>query len=448
MGLKKKVKKDPGIPNSWPFKAEMLQELEKQKEEKDKEMQKRRVEAKRKAKSDQSAKALEAKRSQQEAAEDRRQKRLVAVERQQLETLRRTLSRADVLLQVLDARDPMGCRCAALEGWAHENGKRVVFVLAKADLVPPQLAARWLKALGQVGPTLAVQVEAGREGVSELLSMIGQGAETAGGATGSAPSAPSATPCKAVGVVGYPGTGKQSLCRALRREARGLTPWLLEPVCRLRPQPAAGVSPEAALHRMVCPAGKQGGLGDTGAEPQAVLGTLLSRVAPAQLARRLRLPGFEGLEKLCDAFAQDRKLTTKRGNKQSLEVVSKRVLAELAAPPGLVCSPPEAQLASSMWVAHGEAAAVKAIMEAQHGALSARADGSAGARLALGTPVSACGPPVDLAEALAGGGEETEGELEDSDDDMEDECDGEGEEGEEEEGEESEEEDAGMSDEE
>ncbi|CAE8614019.1 unnamed protein product, partial [Polarella glacialis] len=32
LGMKKRVKKDPGIPNSWPFKAEMLADIERLKE--------------------------------------------------------------------------------------------------------------------------------------------------------------------------------------------------------------------------------------------------------------------------------------------------------------------------------------------------------------------------------------------------------------------------------
>merc|ERR1719263_1296141 len=48
LGLDKKgkTKKDPGIPNNWPFKAEMLQELEKKKEKKEKEIMEKRLKLK------------------------------------------------------------------------------------------------------------------------------------------------------------------------------------------------------------------------------------------------------------------------------------------------------------------------------------------------------------------------------------------------------------------
>jgi hypothetical protein len=44
---------------------------------------------------------------------------------------------ADVILEVLDARDPLGCRCASLERQvlAAGSGKRLVLVLNKVDLV-------------------------------------------------------------------------------------------------------------------------------------------------------------------------------------------------------------------------------------------------------------------------------------------------------------------------
>ena len=66
------------------------------------------------------------------------------------------LKSADVLLEVLDARDPMGCRCIALEDavLAKCRGKRVVLVLNKVDLVPADITQRWLSYLRQYFPTL------------------------------------------------------------------------------------------------------------------------------------------------------------------------------------------------------------------------------------------------------------------------------------------------------
>jgi hypothetical protein len=66
------------------------------------------------------------------------------------------LKACDILLEVLDARDPMGCRCKALEDAVLSKckGKRVVLVLNKVDLVPAEVTQKWLSYLRQYFPTL------------------------------------------------------------------------------------------------------------------------------------------------------------------------------------------------------------------------------------------------------------------------------------------------------
>ena len=51
------------------------------------------------------------------------------------------------MLEVLDARDPQGSRNRELEIAMQGQGKRVVLVLNKIDLVPPENARAWLKTL-------------------------------------------------------------------------------------------------------------------------------------------------------------------------------------------------------------------------------------------------------------------------------------------------------------
>jgi nuclear GTP-binding protein len=59
--------------------------------------------------------------------------------------------------QVLDARDPMGCRNIALEEHILKSGanKRIVLVLNKIDLVPRPVVEGWLKYLRNFFPTVA-----------------------------------------------------------------------------------------------------------------------------------------------------------------------------------------------------------------------------------------------------------------------------------------------------
>ena len=85
---------------------------------------------------------------------------------------------------------------------------------------------------------MGTKVEAGGEGVAQLVQMLGFG-----------PGAKE-EPTQQVGILGYEGTGKKSLLKALRREAPGSTRWLLESVGRLRPadDPEGEAAAAAMLH--------------------------------------------------------------------------------------------------------------------------------------------------------------------------------------------------------
>jgi nuclear GTP-binding protein len=61
--------------------------------------------------------------------------------------LKKVVDTADVVLQVLDARDPQGCRSREIEDMVTSQGKRLVQVLNKIDLVPPQNARAWQRHL-------------------------------------------------------------------------------------------------------------------------------------------------------------------------------------------------------------------------------------------------------------------------------------------------------------
>ncbi len=50
---------------------------------------------------------------------------------------------ADVVIQVLDARDPEGCRSKEMEQQVTAAGKKMLLVVNKIDLVPPQNSRMW-----------------------------------------------------------------------------------------------------------------------------------------------------------------------------------------------------------------------------------------------------------------------------------------------------------------
>jgi len=63
--------------------------------------------------------------------------------------VKKVMEAADIILEVLDARDPMACRCKKLEAeiLAMSGNKKVILVLNKADLVPLGNAEAWVKYL-------------------------------------------------------------------------------------------------------------------------------------------------------------------------------------------------------------------------------------------------------------------------------------------------------------
>jgi nuclear GTP-binding protein len=63
---------------------------------------------------------------------------------------------ADVILEVLDARDPLGSRAEAVEELIlRRPGKKLVLVLNKVDLVPREVVAEWLAFLRRSHPAVA-----------------------------------------------------------------------------------------------------------------------------------------------------------------------------------------------------------------------------------------------------------------------------------------------------
>lgn len=57
--------------------------------------------------------------------------------------VKKVVDLSDIIIQVLDARDPESGRCADIEEQVKENGKKIIFILNKVDLVPN--AEEWAK---------------------------------------------------------------------------------------------------------------------------------------------------------------------------------------------------------------------------------------------------------------------------------------------------------------
>jgi nuclear GTP-binding protein len=124
--------------------------------------------------------------------------------------LYKVVDSSDVIVQVLDARDPMGTRCKHLEHHlkkdAMKRHKHVILLLNKVDLVPAWVTKRWLHALSREYPTLAFHASVTNPfGKGALLSLLRQFSRLRMDKQN-----------VSVGFIGYPNVGKSSVINALR----------------------------------------------------------------------------------------------------------------------------------------------------------------------------------------------------------------------------------------
>ncbi|XP_005395267.1 PREDICTED: nucleolar GTP-binding protein 2 [Chinchilla lanigera] len=122
--------------------------------------------------------------------------------------LYKVIDSSDVVVQVLDARDPMGTRSPHIEAYLKKEKpwKHLIFVLNKCDLVPTWATKRWVAVLSQDYPTLAFHASLtnpfGKGAFIQLLRQFGK----------------LHTDKKqiSVGFIGYPNVGKSSVINTLR----------------------------------------------------------------------------------------------------------------------------------------------------------------------------------------------------------------------------------------
>ncbi|KDP46780.1 hypothetical protein JCGZ_06568 [Jatropha curcas] len=133
--------------------------------------------------------------------------------------LYKVIDSSDVVVQVLDARDPQGTRCYHLERHLKEHctHKHMILLLNKCDLVPAWATKGWLRILSKEYPTLAFHASINKSfGKGSLLSVLRQFARLK-----------SDKQAISVGFVGYPNVGKSSVINTLRTKN----------VCKVAPIP-------------------------------------------------------------------------------------------------------------------------------------------------------------------------------------------------------------------
>ncbi|XP_032565684.1 nucleolar GTP-binding protein 2 isoform X1 [Chiroxiphia lanceolata] len=163
--------------------------------------------------------------------------------------LYKVIDSSDVVVQVLDARDPMGTRSPHVESYLkkEKHWKHLIFVLNKCDLVPTWATKRWVAVLSQEYPTLAFHASLtnpfGKGAFIQLLrqfgkvqnnsgdlygwgggvsvwcfALLGFGAQCCSGVQGRVISHQLHSDKKqiSVGFIGYPNVGKSSVINTLR----------------------------------------------------------------------------------------------------------------------------------------------------------------------------------------------------------------------------------------
>ncbi|KAF2447922.1 nucleolar GTP-binding protein 2 [Karstenula rhodostoma CBS 690.94] len=287
-----KMKKDPGIPNLFPYKDKIIQEIEESRRVKAEELAQRREQAKEQRASGEatmdtlegdedladeldlleeesddedsmqvdnsnpmaallaSAKAraakFEQKKSHDEEAMDEDEEsdferfdleddegavnvRKDSSRKQFDKVYKQVVEAADVVLYVLDARDPQGTRSKEVEQAvmaADRGAKRMIFILNKIDLVPPPVLRSWLVHLRRSFPTLPLRASKSAPNAKTFdhkeLTIKGT-SDTLFRALKTFSEARQLKRSVKVGIIGYPNVGKSSVINALTQKLGGRT---------------------------------------------------------------------------------------------------------------------------------------------------------------------------------------------------------------------------------
>ncbi|KAI1321030.1 GTPase required for pre-60S ribosomal subunit nuclear export and maturation [Mortierella claussenii] len=240
--------------------------------------------------------------------------------------LYKVIDSSDVVIHVLDARDPMGTRCSNVEYHIKKEArhKQLIFVLNKCDLVPTWVTAKWVKTLSKEYPTLAFHASINNSfGKGSLIQLLRQFSALH-----------SDKKQISVGFIGYPNTGKSSIINTLRGKK----------VCNVAPIPGETkvwqyITLMKRIYLIDCPGVVHPSTTDTETDivlkgvvrvenikqPDDYIPELLARVRPEYIQRTYELDHWEDS---VDFLTQLAKRTGKliKGGEADLGSVAKMVL--------------------------------------------------------------------------------------------------------------------------
>jgi len=239
-GTVNKGPKDPGIPNAWPFKEDLLKGLQASKDRaKQRQNALRQIQMQQTEENEMSRMQADAERQEADYQEHERVSGDGAhyVDysiRAFYKDFAKVVEASDVIIEVLDARDPIGTRCKDVEKFVRkvDPSKKVVLLLNKIDLVPKKVVEEWLGYLREELPAVAFKSSTQKQAhnlgrrsaaASQHATSFAQGSECLGAdiliqllknyARGKGGLKTSIN----VGIVGLPNVGKSSIVNSLKR---------------------------------------------------------------------------------------------------------------------------------------------------------------------------------------------------------------------------------------
>ncbi|PNY24893.1 Nucleolar GTP-binding protein 2 [Tolypocladium capitatum] len=240
--------------------------------------------------------------------------------------LYKVIDSSDVVIHVLDARDPLGTRCRSIEKYLKEDAphKHLIFVLNKCDLVPTSVAAGWVRSLSKEYPTLAFHASITNSfGKGSLIQLLRQFS-----------SLHSDRKQISVGLIGGPNTGKSSIINTL----------LKKKVCTVAPIPGETkvwqyVSLMKRIYLIDCPGVVPPSSTDTPTDlvlrgvvrvekveqPEQYIEALLSRVKRHHMEKTYDLKGWNNATELLELLARKGGRLL-RGGEPDLDGVAKMML--------------------------------------------------------------------------------------------------------------------------